>query len=80
MKTFEVFQKPAADGMLHLSVPVDDVSREYILRVEVLPKDPTDEELQKRGWPPGFFERTAGQWVGDFPQDYEGDFEEREEL
>ena len=80
MKTIEIYQTPDANGMLHVSIPAEDASREYILRVEVLPATPTEEELQKRGWSPGFFEATAGKWVGDFPEDYEGDFEEREEL
>ena len=80
MKTIEVIQRAAADGMLHLSIPVDVAGREYILRVDVFPTDPTDEELQARGWSPGFFERTAGRWVGDYPEDFEGDFEVREEL
>jgi len=30
--------------------------------VEAPAKKPTTEEL---GWPPGFFEATAGQWQGD---------------
>ena len=37
----------------------------------------TPEEL---GWPPGFFEQTAGS-IPDYPDiPYEGDFEVREEL
>ncbi len=80
MKTIEVIQRGAADGMLHLSIPVDDVSREYILRVDVFPTDPTDEELEARGWSPGFFERTAGKWVGDFKRGPQGEFEKRLEM
>ncbi|MEX2174160.1 MAG: hypothetical protein WD872_07345 [Pirellulaceae bacterium] len=31
----------------------------------------------KTGWPPGFFDETAGKWIGEFPTDPEGDYEER---
>ncbi|MBI5185408.1 MAG: hypothetical protein HZA01_06740 [Nitrospinae bacterium] len=35
---------------------------------------------ESKGWPPGFFEETAGS-IPDFPEIYyEGDFEEREPL
>ena len=80
MKTIEIHQTPDANGMLHVSIPAEDASREYILRVEVLPATPTEEELQKRGWSPGFFEATFGKWEGELERAPQGEFEKREEF
>ncbi|MEK8016922.1 MAG: hypothetical protein VSS75_008645 [Candidatus Parabeggiatoa sp.] len=41
-------------------------------------KPKTPEEL---GWPPGFFERTAGAWEGEpLTRDEQGEYEQREVL
>ena len=71
------------DGVLHLDVPVGGAG---VFDVFVRPKakangtgrKPTPEEL---GWPPGFFERTAGS-ISDptFERGDQGTFEQREPL
>lgn len=42
----------------------------------------THESIQPpvNAWPPGFFEATAGKWVGEFERPPQGEFEKREEL
>ena len=68
MQTIKVRSRVGPDGRLKLDVPVGvaDVDLEVLVVVQPLPKgsskatagEPkTPEEL---GWPPGFFERTAG--------------------
>ncbi|MGQ0593113.1 MAG: hypothetical protein ACT4QB_10815 [Gammaproteobacteria bacterium] len=48
-------------------------------RVEIIML-PLDEEL-RAGWPPGFFEATAGAWQGEsLERAPQGDFEQRETL
>ena len=35
----------------------------------------------ERGWPPGFFEATAGAWQGEpLQREPQGEYEQREEL
>jgi hypothetical protein len=79
MKTFETVEHADADKMLRLAIPVDEAHRPYHLVVLVEPawhglKPPV------REWPPGFFEATAGQWVGDLERPPQGEFEKRERL
>ncbi len=72
-----------SDGVLHLDIPVGLANQE----LEVVVVFQTVERLSKaadpvsRGWPPGFFERTAGCIQDDsfirYPQ---GEFDEREML
>ena len=70
------------DGVLYLEVPVGSAGAEC--EVVIVPKPaangtpPTPEDL---GWPPGYFQATAGA-IPDFsiePRE-QGTFEEREEL
>ncbi len=34
----------------------------------------------RRGWPPGWFERVPGSWVGPLERPPQGEFEKREPL
>jgi hypothetical protein len=79
MKTFEMVEHADADKMLRLAIPVDEANRSYHLVVLV---EPASDEFKPpmRAWPPGFFEATAGKWVGDLERPPQGQFENREPL
>ena len=82
MKTFEVLEQAGADKVVRLAIPVEEANRRYHLVVLL---EPASEEEEKTGppmrsWPPGFFESTAGKWVGELERPPQGEFEKREEL
>ncbi len=63
-----------SDGMLTIEVPkpLRETDVEVILVIQ-----PTPEE---RGWPPGFFEATAGAWQGEpLKREPQGEYEQRVE-
>ena len=81
MTPFLLTASPGADGKLHLAVPVPP--GEYQVEVIVRPLPPVKPAgtPESRGWPPGFFERTAGS-MPDFsiePRN-QGEYEVREPL
>ena len=78
MKTIETSLTAGPDKMLHLDVPVDEGNRDY--RVVVLLDLVSSRQPAEDAWPEGFFESTAGAWVGEFPEIEEGPFELRESL
>ncbi|MFO0802558.1 MAG: hypothetical protein U0791_05475 [Gemmataceae bacterium] len=72
-----------ASGVIHLDIPVGS-GGDYDVQVVVTPKpqmngctrQPTPEEL---GWPPGYFEQTAGSITDPaFERGDQGEFEVRE--
>ena len=77
MRTLQVRGKTGADGVLHLSIPLGTPEAEFEAVVVLQPEtaSPTDS-----GWPPGFFEQTAGAWQGELERAPQGDYEKREEL
>jgi hypothetical protein len=90
MQSIKLKAHVGPDGLLKLEVPIGmfDTELEVLVVVQpvALPKatttngdhKPTPEEL---GWPPGFFERTAGALADDpLIIDSEGDYEVREKL
>jgi hypothetical protein len=81
MQTLRVQTRSDADRILHLDIPVEVPNATYDVVVVLQPRPevsaPTAPE--ERGWPPGFFEATAGAWKGDFVRD-QGQFEERESF
>lgn len=80
MKTIELIEQADADKVLRLEIPVDDATRQYRLIVLIEPAG-NDQGIPERDeWPAGFFERTAGQWVGDLIRAPQGKFETRESL
>lgn len=84
MTSVKLHSHVGRDGLLKLEVPVGLAETDVEIMIILHPIEPvtpstakTPEEL---GWPPGFFERTAGS-IPDFPDiEPEGDFEIREEL
>jgi hypothetical protein len=57
MQTIQVRGKTAADGVLHLSIPLGTPDAEFEAVVVVQPQTPAPAD---NGWPPGFFEDTVG--------------------
>ncbi|MUH01161.1 hypothetical protein F7734_56410 [Scytonema sp. UIC 10036] len=83
MQSIKVRSLVGSDGVLHLDIPVGMADKEVEVMViyqplESSPQQKTPEEL---GWPPDFFEQTAGALQDDplirYPQ---GEYEEREPL
>lgn len=56
-----------ADGILHLVIPTSMSNQAVEVTITVTPVvEPPERTPEELGWSPGFFERTAGQWQGDF--------------
>jgi hypothetical protein len=78
-----VTAKAGPDGFFHLDVPLDSSDQLYDVAVVIserppIGRKPSAEEL---GWPPGYFETTAGA-LPEFsvePRD-QGEFERGEDL
>jgi len=69
-----------SDGILKLEIPVQfkDQRLEVFLIMQPL-KEP--EAVDKRGWPPGFIESTAGSLADDpIEREPQGEYEVRDEL
>lgn len=86
MRVVQITAKPDADGVLRLSIPVGPAAGEFEVAVVLTPRpaaaDParpkTPEEL---GWPPGYFEQTAGSITDPtFERVDQGWYEQREPL
>jgi predicted transcriptional regulator len=50
------------------------------LIVEVVDQALKLKSKQKRYWPKGFFEQTAGAWIGELERPPQGEYEQRQEL
>ena len=83
MQSIKLRYRVGIDGILHLEIPVGIVDKDLEVMVIFQPLETpipakTPEEL---GWPPGFFEQTAGCLEDDplvrYPQ---GQYEVREPL
>ena len=79
--SFSTTESAGPDGIVNLSIPAEP-NRSYQVFVQLVARPEKDEliERDERGWPKGFFETLPGSWVGEFPQDYEGDYEKRLEF
>ena len=62
MQTVRVLEKTGADGVLHLRIPVGRPEAEFEAVVVLQPKPAAAavSTPEERGWPPGYFEATAG--------------------
>jgi hypothetical protein len=58
MQTIKLNTRVGGDGILRLELPLDVSDTELEVLVVVQRKE-------KRGWPPGYFERTAGSLADD---------------
>ncbi len=82
IKTITLESHVGRDGVLNLRVPVEmsDVDVRVDLTLEPLDTARGNRTPEELGWPPGFFEKTAGS-IPDFPDiGPEGDFEVRDKL
>ena len=71
------------DGIMHLQVPVGktDVDLEVVVIIEQTTPATQANTPEARGWPPGFFERTAGAWQGEpLIRGEQVEYEKRDEL
>jgi len=71
------------DGIMHLQVPVGKTDVDLEVVVIIQPSTPAKKANppEARGWPPGFFERTAGAWQGEpLTRGEQGEYEQRDEL
>ncbi|MGH7139354.1 MAG: hypothetical protein ACREHD_26715 [Pirellulales bacterium] len=76
MQTLEIVRQPDPDGIIRLSIRVDEAERSYRLTVTIEPEQTVPESSAPAAWPEGFLERVVGAWQGDFDIDCEGDFRE----
>ncbi len=81
MQTIRVRSRAGEDGVLHLRIPLGNAGAEYevLVVLQPLPPDGQAGTPEALGWPPGFFEETAGAWQGEFIRE-QGEYEKREEL
>lgn len=79
MKTLEFTENAGDDRLVRLNIPVDEAGERYHVVVHVEPVSSgcsnSTEFLSDE-----FVKETAGQWIGEFPMDSEGDYEKREIL
>lgn len=74
MQTIKLDTRVGQDGILKLELPLEVSNADLEVLVVVQRKE-------KRGWPPGYFERTAGS-LADNPieRPSQGEYEERDAL
>jgi hypothetical protein len=70
------------DGIMHLQVPVSKTDVDLEVVVIIQPSTPAETNPSEvRGWPPVFFERTAGAWQGEhLTRGEQGEYEQRDEF
>ncbi len=74
MQTIKLDTRVGEDGILKLEVPLDisDSDLEVLIVVQ---------RKEKHGWPPGYFERTAGSLADDpIERPPQGEYEKRDTL
>jgi hypothetical protein len=57
METVRILERAGKDGILNLRIPVQSPETEYEVVIFV---QPIDGPATEGGWPPGYFENTAG--------------------
>lgn len=80
MQTLQIRSQAGDDGVLHLKIPVGTPHAEYQVVVVLQPASevPPSRTPEELGWPPGFFEQTAGSIQDpDFRRHDQGEFEKR---
>lgn len=64
---------PQGTLLLEVPTPLRETDVEVMVVIQPAPEN--------RGWPPGFFEATAGAWQGEpLQRETQGEYEQREEL
>ncbi|MBD2492444.1 hypothetical protein [Aulosira sp. FACHB-615] len=83
MQSIKLCSHVGADGILHLEIPVGitDKEMEVVVIYQQIEPSATPKTPEELGWPPGFFERTAGSLADDPIQRYpQGEYDTRESL
>jgi hypothetical protein len=83
MQSIKLQSHVGRDGRLKIDVPTGlaDVDLEVLVIIHPLATAPQARMPEERGWPPGFFEQTAGAWAGEpLVRGPQGEYEEREAL
>lgn len=77
MNPIVVKSRVAADGILHLDLPMGQASaeKEVQVTVEAIPSTAMSQEEWKE-----FVLSTAGKWQGEFERPDQGEYEERDPL
>lgn len=76
MQSIKLRSHVGQDGILKLEVPLglSEMDLEVVVVVQPVAKTQT-------GWPPGFFEQTAGAWAGEpLVREPQGEYETRDKL
>ena len=62
MSVVRMTARPAADGALHLTIPVREAGSVFDVAVIVTPRPalPETANPEDRGWPEGYFDQTYG--------------------
>jgi hypothetical protein len=80
MQTIQIRTQAGEDGVLHLNIPVGTPNAEYqvVLVLQSTTDTPAPKSPEELGWPPHFFEETAGA-IEDptFRRHEQGEFEKR---
>ena len=85
MTVIQLSATPDPDGVIRLSIPIGPSGGEYDLAIILTPKPTgTGSKLappESRGWPPGYFEQTAGT-IDDpaFDRGDQGEYDVRDRL
>ncbi len=80
IETLEMHENSGADGVVRLSIPTGHPDCPYRIIVLLEPKKAFEPKDSKKSWPPGFLEQIVGGWTGNFVEEPEGNFEERESF
>jgi hypothetical protein len=81
MKTIQLTSRINEYGILRLQIPTDMPAQEVEILVVMQPMTRNREILQDSGWPPEFFEKTAGIFQDEPLERAEhGEYEIREVL
>ncbi len=79
MKSITLHSHVGADGVLDLKVPIGIADADVEVVVVVGATTPTKKSSDDLGWPPGFFDETAGS-IPDLKRAPQGEYEIRKEL
>jgi hypothetical protein len=83
MQSIKLCSHVGADGILHLEIPVGitDKEMEVVVIYQQVEASTPAKTPQELGWPPGFFEQTAGSLADDPIQRYpQGEYDTREQF
>jgi hypothetical protein len=84
MRSLHIRAHIDAQGRLTLTMPPEMAGQDVELVVvfnQVTPANTAKVQTEAAGWPPGFFEQTAGAWQGEpLTREPQGEYEERAPL